>query len=63
MFTIISIMFVGIGIGSVSYTHLRFAASQASLVSSAALSEIAGVIPDQWNQSAPYMIALSLIHI
>ena len=37
-------------------TPWRFAAWQASLVSRAALSEIAGVIPDQWNHAAPSMM-------
>ena len=38
-------------------TPWRLAASQAKRVSSAALSEMAGVMPDQWNQAAPSMIA------
>lgn len=38
-------------------TPCFLAAMQARRVSSAALSEIAGVMPDQWNQSAPSMMA------
>ena len=42
---------------TLTVTPWRFAASQARRVSSAALSDIAGVMPDQWNHCAPSMIA------
>ena len=38
-------------------TPWRFAASQARRVSSAALSDMAGLMPDQWNHAAPSIIA------